>query len=87
MEPKESLDSVGGAPEEVAGLREDLRAVDFARRADFFAPIFFAVLLFAPARLFLRAGAAFLAFFAFVFDFDLFAFFAMIGSRSVAGQV
>ena len=89
VEPNE-LDSElsDGAPEEVADLREvDLRAVDFARRADFFVPIFFAVLFFAPARLFLRAGAAFLAFFAFAFDFAFFAFFAMIGSRSVAGKV
>ncbi len=79
-------------------LPEDLRAVEVARRPDFFAVLFlaalffavlfFAVLFFAPARLILRAGAAFLAFFAFLaFDFALFAFFAMIASRSVAGQV
>ena len=71
-------------------LGADLRAGDFARRPDFFATLFVAVLFFAPARRFLRAGAAFLAFIAFAFDFAFFAFFAffaMIGSRSVAGQV
>ena len=45
---------------------------------------FLAVLFFATTRFFLRAGAAFTRFFAFlVFDFAFFAFFAMIASRSL----
>ena len=98
------LSELGIESEGIASLLpEDLRAVEVARRPDFFAALFFAALFFtalffaalffaalffAPARLILRAGAAFLAFFAFLaFDFAFFAFFAMIASRSVAGQV
>jgi hypothetical protein len=45
---------------------------------------FLAALFFATTRFFLRAGAAFTRFFAFlVFDFAFFAFFAMIASRSL----
>src|SRR6267142_703740 len=45
---------------------------------------FLAALFFAATRFFLRAGAAFTRFFAFlVFDFAFFAFFAMIASRSL----
>ena len=52
----------------------------FAFLADFLAALFF----FATTRFFLRAGAAFTRFFAFlVFDFAFFAFFAMIASRSL----
>src|SRR5262249_3346709 len=47
----------------------------------FFAATFFAA-FFATTRFFLRAGAAFFAFLFLVFDFDFFAFFAMIASRS-----
>src|SRR4249919_3548178 len=52
----------------------------FAFLADVLAALFF----FATTRFFLRAGAAFTRFFAFlVFDFAFFAFFAMIASRSL----
>ena len=55
-------------------------AFGFAFLADFLAALFF----FATTRFFLRAGAAFTRFFAFlVFDFAFFAFFAMIASRSL----
>lgn len=55
-------------------------ALGFAFLADFLAALFF----FATTRFFLRAGAAFTRFFAFlVFDFAFFAFFAMIASRSL----
>src|SRR4051794_25080633 len=55
-------------------------AFGFAFLADFLAAVFF----FATTRFFLRAGAAFTRFFAFlVFDFAFFAFFAMIASRSL----
>ena len=54
-------------------------ALAFAFLADFFGALFFAT-----TRFFLRAGAAFTRFFAFlVFDFAFFAFFAMIASRSL----
>ncbi len=49
---------------------------------------FLAVLFFAATRFFLRAGAAFTRFFAFlVFDFAFFAFFAMIASRSLRFRI
>ena len=52
----------------------------FAFGFAFLAALFF----FATTRFFLRAGAAFTRFFAFlVFDFAFFAFFAMIASRSL----
>ena len=55
-------------------------AFGFAFLADVLAALFF----FATTRFFLRAGAAFTRFFAFlVFDFAFFAFFAMIASRSL----
>jgi hypothetical protein len=55
-------------------------AFGFAFLTDFLAALFF----FATTRFFLRAGAAFTRFFAFlVFDFAFFAFFAMIASRSL----
>ena len=55
-------------------------AFGFDFLADFLAALFF----FATTRFFLRAGAAFTRFFAFlVFDFAFFAFFAMIASRSL----
>src|SRR6186997_2239633 len=55
-------------------------AFGFAYLADVLAALFF----FATTRFFLRAGAAFTRFFAFlVFDFAFFAFFAMIASRSL----
>ena len=58
-------------------------ALDFAFLADFFGALFFAT-----TRFFLRAGAAFTRFFAFlVFDFAFFAFFAMIASRSLRLRV
>ena len=54
-------------------------AFGFVFLADFLAALFFAT-----TRFFLRAGAAFTRFFAFlVFDFAFFAFFAMIASRSL----
>lgn len=54
-------------------------AFGFVFLADFLAALFFAA-----TRFFLRAGAAFTRFFAFlVFDFAFFAFFAMIASRSL----
>src|SRR3954453_16456296 len=55
-------------------------AFGFAFLADILAALFF----FATTRFFLRAGAAFTRFFAFlVFDFAFFSFFAMIASRSL----
>lgn len=58
-------------------------ALAFAFLADFFGALFFAT-----TRFFLRAGAAFTRFFAFlVFDFAFFAFFAMIASRSLRLRV
>jgi hypothetical protein len=83
IEPDELPDS---EPPAGAGLRvPDLRAVDF--RLDFLAALL-ALLFFAPARPCLRAGADCLVFFDFLaLDFAFFAFFAMIASRSVAGQV
>jgi hypothetical protein len=55
-------------------------AFGFAFLTDFLAALFF----FATTRFFLRAGAAFTRFFAFlVFDLAFFAFFAMIASRSL----
>ena len=54
-------------------------AFGFVFLADFLGALFFAA-----TRFFLRAGAAFTRFFAFlVFDFAFFAFFAMIASRSL----
>src|SRR6476661_4816029 len=54
-------------------------ALAFAFLADFFGALFFAT-----TRFFLRAGAAFTRFFAFLaFDFAFFTFFAMIASRSL----
>jgi hypothetical protein len=59
-------------------------AFGFAFLADFLAALFF----FATTRFFLRAGAAFTRFFAFlVFDFAFFAFFAMIASRSLRFRI
>ena len=59
-------------------------AFGFAFLADFLADFLAALFFFATTRFFLRAGAAFTRFFAFlVFDFAFFAFFAMIASRSL----
>src|SRR3954464_7561209 len=59
-------------------------AFGFAFFADFLADFLAALFFFARTRFFLRAGAAFTRFFAFlVFDFAFFAFFAMIASRSL----
>jgi hypothetical protein len=56
----------------------------FAFGFAFLADVLAALFLFATTRFFLRAGAAFTRFFAFlVFDFAFFAFFAMIASRSL----
>src|SRR3979409_2211577 len=63
-----------------AGAFRGAFAFGFAFLTDFLAALFF----FATTRFFLRAGAAFTRFFAFlVFDFAFFAFFAMIASRSL----
>src|SRR6516162_160145 len=69
----------GGAGARGGAFLAGLRAVFF------FAEDFFAAPFFAPARIFLRDGAAFFALF-FAFDFDFFAFLAINASRSVAAQ-